>query len=130
MEARFFDPKKDYKEVASWWESQGWPVLPEQVLGPSGFIVEEDGKKLAATFMFPTNCPIYIMEWTVGNPEVSHELRSEALKKVTDKACQWAKEDGAAQVFTMTKHERFIKKLEEYGFQVTDSGMTHLVRSL
>lgn len=130
MIVRSFDAEKDYEDVATWWKQQEWPPLPKHVLSPSGFIAEEDGVKLAATWVFPTNCPIYIMEWTVGNPNVKHELRNNALKNVTDHACKWAKEDGAIQIFTMTKHERFIKKLEEFGFQTTESGMTHLVRSL
>ena len=131
MKVRKVDVEKDYEEIASWWKSQGWPVIPPQMMCPSGFIAEDKfGHKVAATWMFPTNCPIYIMEWTVGNPNMQHEVRAKGLKAVTDAACEWAKEDGAAQVFTMTKHERFIKKLEEFGFQKTDSGMTHLMRSL
>lgn len=131
MQVRLVNVENDYDEIAKWWKSQGWPVIPPQMMAPSGFIAEDDkGQKIAATWMFPTNCPIFIMEWTVGNPDVQHEVRSEGLKMVTDAACDWAKENGAIQVFTMTKHERFIKKLEEYGFQKTDSGMTHLMRSL
>lgn len=130
MEVRKVDLEKDYDEIASWWKSQGWPVLPKEVLSSSGFIAEEAGVKLAATWMFPTNCPIYIMEWTVGNPDAPWNIRSEALRAVTDGACEWAKKDGAAQVFTMTKNDRFIDKLGEFGFNVTENGMTHLVRSL
>lgn len=130
MKVRQFDNKKDYQDVCKWWIAQGWPALPESILTTSGFIVEHEGQKLAATWIFKTNCPIYIMEWTVGNPECKWEDRSEAIQMVTNAACQWAKEDGAKQVFTMTKVERFINKLEENGFMKTDSGMTHLVRSL
>lgn len=130
MIVRSFDVNKDYDELVTWWNKQGWPALPKHVLSKAGFIVEDKENKIAATWMFATNCPIYIMEWTVGNPDVSWEKRSEGLKLVTDAACQWAKKDGAIQVFTMTKSERFITKLEEFGFNKTDSGMTHLVRSL
>lgn len=130
MEVRKFDVTKDYDNVSQWWSKQGWPVLPAGILSSAGFIICDGEEKLAATWMFATNCPIYIMEWTVGNPNVEWEKRSQAIKMVTDAACEWAKQDGAAQVFTMTKSERFIDKLQEFGFIKTDSGMTHLVRSL
>jgi hypothetical protein len=127
---REFNADLDYKDVAQWWAKQDWPVLPANILSSSGFIVESENQKLAATWIFATNCPIYIMEWTVGNPDVSWEDRSAAIKLVTDAGCDWAKQDGAVQVFTMTKSNRFIEKLEKSGFQKTEDGMTHLVRSL
>lgn len=124
-----FNPE-DYNEISSWWTKQDWPAIPLQMLSDSGFIVEEDGVKIAATWIFKTNSPIYLMEWTVANPDISWDKRSEGLELITNEACKWAKKNGAASVFTMTKHERFIDKLKDYGFQVTDSGMTHLIRSL
>lgn len=131
MIVRKFDTDKDYNDVASWWKKQEWPALPANILSTAGFIVEQDNEKFAATWVFATNCPIYIMEWTVGNPDSSWENRSAALEMVTDAACTWAKNDGAKQIFTMTKSKRFIEKLIECnGFTETESGMTHLVRSL
>lgn len=130
MQVRKFDVNKDYNEVATWWSKQNWPVLPANILSSAGFIAYDDKQKYAATWVFATNCPIYIMEWTVGNPDANWEDRSSGIELVTSAACEWAKNDGAKQLFTMTKSDRFINKLEEYGFQKTDSGMTHLVRSL
>lgn len=129
MNIRAFEDN-DYEEVMLWWKAQDWEPLPLAMLSKTGFIAEEDGVKIAATWIFPTNCPIYIMEWTVGNPECDWELRSKALDDVTNEACKWAKEDGAKAIFTMTKSKRFIEKLENNNFAVTDNGMTHLMRSL
>lgn len=130
MKVRDFNVELDYDTVASWWTKQGWPALPKSILQCKGFIIEEAGEALAATWIFRTGCPVYIMEWTVGNPGIDWKKRSEALQQVTDEACDWAKLDGATQVFTMTKHEKLITKLQDVNFKVTDSGMTHLVRSL
>lgn len=130
MIVRKFNKEKDYKEVMSWWKKQGWSPLPKDALSDSGFIVEKDGVKLASNWIFPTNCPIYIMEWTVGNPDVDWELRKDALDMIIEASCNWAKLDGAKSIFTMTKHDRFIDKLKDNKFIKTDDGMTHLVRSL
>ena len=84
MIARKVNLDKDYDQIASWWKAHDWPVLPKEVLSNSGFVSEtKDGIKVAATWIFPTNCPIYIMEWTVGNPDLNHELRNAGLKEVT-----------------------------------------------
>lgn len=129
MQVRQFEDL-DYEEVMQWWKAQDWTPMPLDMLSKTGFIVEDNGQKLAATWIFPTNCPIYIMEWTVGNPEATWEKRAEALDLVTNTACQWAKNDGAKLIFTMTKNKRFLEKLECNGFNITDTDMTHLIRSL
>ena len=131
MIIRNFDSDLDYVDVMSWWESQGWPALPSSMLSNTGFIVEtNDGIKLASNWIFPTNCPIWIMEWTVGNPDVEWTQRKEGLDYLINHSCQWAKNNGALKVFTMTKHARFIDKLQELNFIKTDDNMTHLIRSL
>ena len=130
MQVRQFDSLKDYSDVSTWWKKQDWPVLPLSMLTTSGFIVENDENKLAATWVFKTNCPVYIMEWTVGNPDVKWEDRQEAIKMLTSSASEWAKKNGASYIMTMTKSERFMDKLQEYGFTKMDTDMTHLIRSL
>lgn len=130
MKVRDFNKEIDYKDVAFWWKKQDWPVLPLQALSSKGFVSEKDGVKLAATWIFTLDCSIYLMEWTVGNPDVNFNDREEGIRMVTNKACDWAKMNGAKQVLTMTKHDRLIDKLKNYGFQVSDTGMTHLIRSL
>lgn len=130
MNVRSFDSNLDYSDVSSWWKKQEWPVLPLELLTTSGFIIEDENNKIAATWVIKTNCPIYLMEWTIGNPEVKWEDRSTGIDLITNAACQWAKVDGASHVLTMTKNERFMNKLENNGFIKAESGMTHLMRLL
>lgn len=120
----------DYPAVSSWWAAQEWPVLPLSMLSSHGFIAEEKGQLLAVAFIYPTEGGNYIMEWTVGNPEVPWELRSAGIKAVTLAGCHWAKAQGAINVFTMTNQKRFIEKLTSLDFKVSGEGMTHLVLNL
>lgn len=130
MNIRSFDAKLDYVDVYSWWKKQEWPVLPLEMLPPNGFIVENTTNKIAATWIFKLECPIYLIEWTVGNPELNWEDRSKGIELILNEACNWAKVNGATHILTMTKNERFMNKLENFGFKKTDLGMTHLVRVL
>lgn len=130
MNVRSFDSNLDYADVSSWWKKQEWPVLPLGMLPNSGFIIEDNKNKIAATWIIKTNYPVYLMEWTIGNPDVDWEDRSTGIDLVTDAACKWAKANGASHLFTMTKNERFMDKLEKSGFIKADTGMTHLMRVL
>ena len=130
MEIKSFNTNTDYNDVSSWWKAQDWPILPESILSDCGFIIKDNNLKIAATWVFKTNSPIYIMEWTVGNPEVSWEKRQEGIQLLTEAASSWSKEHGASYLLTMTKSKRFIEKLKDSGFKETDDEMVHLMRSL
>lgn len=100
------------------------------MLTGKGFIVETDKDKVAAGWVFTTNCPIYIMEWVVGNPKVDWEKRQDGIKTLIDDCSEWAKQDGASFILTMTSNKRFIEKLKDSKFSETDKEMTHLMRRL
>jgi len=128
MLSRKIELEKDYKEIANWWTKQDWPVMPTSMLCDDGFIVEDDENKLAACWVFSTNCPIYIMEWTVGNPDVDWETRQKALDMLIATCVEWSKDNGAEFLFTMTKRGRFLDKLKDNEFKETDEDMVHLMR--
>lgn len=130
MEVRFFDKAKDYPDVKLWWEKQEWFPVETHLLSSTGFIAETEKTKLAATWIYVTNSSIYIMEWTVGNPDVEWEQRAEAIDLVVETASRWSKTNGAAIVFTMAGHDRLINKLKKQDFIETDTNMTHFVRRL
>lgn len=125
-----FDKNKDSLELCSWWNSQGWDENTIHVVSDTGFVFVENDKNIAATWIIKTNSPIFLMEWTVGNPDVSWELRKKAIDKLTDFACKWSKEKGAAGLLVMTKNNRYIEKLKNNKFEESDKNMTHLIRSL
>ena len=130
MKVRKFDNSKDYEDACKWWSKQDWPEMPVQALSNYGFICEDNGTKLAATWVLPTGTCIYLMEWTVGNPDVDYKLRSEAVELVSKEAFKCAKELGALSIMTMSKNKRFIDKMVNMGFQKCDEEMTHLLRRL
>lgn len=130
MIVRAFDFNKDYEDVSSWWKQQDWPVLPHSALGNLGFIAEKEDIKVAATWVLITNTSTFLMEWTIGNPNLNFEDRAYGIKLVTEAACECAKNSGANQIITITNSKRFINKLQEYGFSKMDTNMTSLIRRL
>lgn len=121
----------DYATVRSWWEKQGWVPLPPDSL-PNGFIAydEDSLESLAAAFIYNTKEVLHIMEWIVGNPETSPELRGLGIEAVVSACLKLAGERGATTVITTTKHKRLIERYKNMGFLVADEGMTHLIKQL
>jgi hypothetical protein len=130
MKIRKFNLEKDYPEVVGWWKKQGWPVVTKNMLSKYGFMVEHKGKNIAASWGYATGSNIFIMEWTIGNPEVDYRERKDAIYMLIETISNWAKVNGAEAILTMTKNNRFIEKLEDCDFIKTDTGMTHLLRRL
>lgn len=130
LSIREFNIDTDREDVMCWWKSQGWDSSTIGLVSPNGFVAEVDDKKVVATWVLKTDTPIYLIEWTVGNPDVSWETRDICIKALTEHACSWAKENGASATMVMTKNKRYIDKLKDNGFMLSDDGMTHLVRSL
>lgn len=131
MQVREFNIDTDYDDVCLWWTKQKWDAIPKHLLGIKGFIAYDDNGKYAACWLYrDKGCPISILEWTVGNPDVNYKVRQEAIDGVMNECFRVAKEDGAQLILTMTKNKRLIEKLKESQFVETDNDMTHLIRRL
>lgn len=125
MTARAFTPA-DYAEVASWWEAQGWPVIPPEMLPGTGVVVPG----LAAGFLYKTDSAIAILEFVVANPASDKMERRAALDAVIEALLAYAALVGARAVFTSCQHPSLLARYQNHGFQITDTGMTNLIRRI
>lgn len=131
MHIQEFNIKRDYPFIVSWGEKQDWPIMPPKYYGHKGYIAYDNDTPIATAFVYrDKGCPFCILEWVIGNPDVDWEVRKEGLDLVIDTASQWAKNDGAEIVLTMTKNKRLIEKYIDNKFIQTDEGVTHLIRRL
>lgn len=82
---------EDYIEISEWLKDRKWPMPPARgSLPATGYIAEENGKPLAAGFLYLTNSSIGIFDWLSTNPEsgyrglVGLKKISEYIKRVSD----------------------------------------------
>ena len=130
MNIRTFN-KEDYSIVHNWWTKQQWTPVPEDMLSSTGFIVtKDDGEEVAAAWVYITNSPIFLIEWMVGNPDLDWEERQDGINMLLDECSNWCKAHGAGFMLTMTNKDRFIDKLKDNDFKVSDEGKSHLLRRL
>lgn len=130
LNIRPFNYNDDMSDVCDWWDSQGWDKNTLNVISDTGFVIEDNKHKYAASWLIKTNSPIYLIEWTVGNPNTEWKYRAVALNVLNEYLCDLAKKDGASAVMIMTKNKRYIDKLLNSNFVESDQEMIHLVRGL
>lgn len=54
--------------LESWWAGHGSLPVPRLIL-PRGWIAEENGVKIAASFLYVAEGKLAVIEWTTTNPE-------------------------------------------------------------
>ena len=124
----------DMVEVHRWWEEQGWPKIPKEMLPTTGWIVEHSSPEgidgVCAGWLYKANSAMAKLEWVVGNPSIPAEKRSEGLNLLIEHISQEARLAGYTALFTSTKHTRLIERLKLCGYTVGDEGVTHLFKRL
>ncbi len=117
---------QDYKTLSQWWEQRGWPVIPQVMLSPSGFMANE----VCACFLYKTDSPIMWLEWTISDPKSDKSLRDSSLDELLSHCERVAKVLGFQAIFTSTNHNAFGERLKKHEFTVGDSNMTTYIRRL
>lgn len=117
----------DYAMIKDWMGRRGFPVPPEQFLPDDGFVVGD----YAAGFLYVTSSGnMAWLEWVSANPDKTAEERSLGLDALLFHVEQIAKEKGMLAIFSSSKLDAYGKVLERNGFQKSDDGVTHYLRSL
>lgn len=130
MNVTLFNRETEYPIVCDWWKSHSWPAMPLDHLPPLGFMASVDGIPAAAGWLYQTDSAFCIFEWIVANPEVRREKRAAALDALIQQAKTAAAEMGFKSIYMSIKHEGLLKRLEGFGFEVTDKGMNSLICSI
>lgn len=125
-----FDANKHYRDVASWWDSHNWPIIPLSTLPKVGFVAMDKDDPIAAAWLYQTDSDLSILEWYISDPKSDWKKREEALGDIINAASEFAKENGFKTIFTFCNNKRLIDKLQSNKFQKTENNMTHFVRGM
>ena len=131
MQVRDFNRLADHPMVCRWWHAQKWPAIALDALPRTGLVgTTDDGVPLAAGWLYQTDSSIGWVEWIVGDPEADKEQRSEALDLLISKLVERSLDLGIKALFTSCSNERLIERYKKAGFQVTDTSMSNLIRTV
>lgn len=121
-----FDKGQHYKEICSWWLGHKWPCIPLESLSQTGMVAFIDGRPICAVWLYKTDSNLCWMEWMISNPSSSKKEREIALPALISHCALKAMHLGFKHIFTSTRVQRYIKRLQLAGFIVNDAGMTNL----
>lgn len=129
MRIERFSPEIHYKVISEWWEAHKWPVIPLDVLPPTGFVAF-DGEPAGAVWLYKTDSIICWPEWMVVNPHLPRNIRDSAIESLLDAVLEEAQTQGFKQIFTFvkSKHTRYIKRLLNRECFKADEGTIYVRR--
>ena len=131
MKFRYLDFLKDYEELLSWWNHYKWDVPPSLELLPSiGFVVERDGKKICACFLYTSNSILCMIDWFIANPFTTREERKGALDFMINEAAREAKDMGFKVSFNWIENKNLLNRLLKNGYKVNERNRINVIREL
>lgn len=120
----------DYPEVCEWWRARQWKNIPLSILSSIGLVVEEDGIKYCAGWLYVSNSTLTWLEWIVTNPGSPMRRRREALDLLIEDAKTKLKALGGETVYVQLKSKSLMRVYEAHGFTKGDTGMDHYILRL
>jgi len=110
MEARRYDPDKDFESVKAWGKQWG-ANYSKDLLPSSGYIVPG----IAAYFIYYTATKVVWLENLVSNKEVPASLREKALEKVTTAVLKEVNASDAKIAYATTDNIKVINRALKHG---------------
>jgi hypothetical protein len=128
MNCIMFQNDEHYEEICSWWAFYGWPKIEKKALSTFGMVMEHEGQKLCAGWLYMTNSAFYLLEWLVTNPHAPLKIRVQGLEYLIERLVKEGEGFGGKLAFTSVKSRGLTRMLKKRGFQISDTEMTNMVR--
>lgn len=113
----------DYEEIIKWWAEQNKAILALEVLPTLGFVCEENGNKLAASWLYCSDSCVGFVGWTTLNLKVSKRKMRDALRMMEECMEGAARTSGMKLVFQFSGGGGFSRFLLKRGWR--DSMVKH-----
>lgn len=122
---RMWTPE-DYPMLEAWWKGHGWPPVPLRILPPLGVIFDECAAGWA--YMDNGGTGVAMMEWLVTDPKAGLKA-AKGIKHVIEFLSSELKRMEYWAILTTCKQPALARLIEKSGFQRTDEGMVHFVKT-
>ena len=133
--------KNDWKDICDWWRVW-WrnDHTYEDMLDPKngffpangegGYIVECDGEKIVAGFLYLTNAKLACFTYMVSNYKYKKPNRRQAIDLLINGAEQITKKLGCNYIFTVTNNHYVQKYHKEAGWSASRLPSLELIKKL
>ena len=104
-----------------------WSKWDEEIIPPNSFIALDNGKFLAFSCFYCLDVKAAIMGFTIADPEISKELRSEALDYLLSTIFNECNKLELKHISYYTDSLPMVKRMEKFGMTITDNGTAYIL---
>ena len=119
---------EDYATLIKWWESYDHIEVPESHMLPNGglggFVVEREGRLLAAGFLYFTNSSLGYVDYLISDPNYKGRDRFEIITSLIEACSEEALKQGCRLTWAMTSYKGIVKRCEKLGYNVLEDKYT------
>lgn len=113
MKLRAFEESLHYVAISKWWTSRDLPVVPTEILPPTGVIAESgSGDFLAAAWMYHEESGrLAVIDWITTNPDMPIRLTSQGVEVLLDFLKTTARENGCRNVISWAAKDTGLQRM-------------------
>lgn len=120
-----------YEIMCKLWDLHKFPRINRIVLPENTFICYIDDKPIYTTCFYFTDAKgLAWLGWQISNPKIPFTKREGGLKFLTNYICNYAKKKKIKTLITTSSDENVLESLKVCGFEVGDTNVNHMVKSL
>jgi hypothetical protein len=121
-----YESEKHYSLIATWWHQRKLPIIPEDFLPKTGFIIPG----YAACFLYKTDSSVAILENLISEPKCKPHERDHALDLVILGCMAEAFRSGFSVVQGFTPLRKVRARMEKLNFKVSEKTFELVSRRL
>lgn len=127
MEIIKYNKSQHRETLDSLFDKYEWSKWDEETIPPNSFIALKDGKFLAFSCFYCLDVKAAIMGFTIADPEINKEVRSEALDFLLNNIFDECNKLGLKNISYYTDSLPMVNRMEKLGMTITDNGTAYIL---
>ena len=119
---------EDYTILMEWWNSYDGIEIPDSSILPDnglgGFVMEKEGKMVAAAYVYLTNSAVGYIDFLISNPNYKGRDRYDIIAKLILVCSESAVAKGCKLVWAMTTYDGVVRRCEDLGGEILEDKYT------
>ena len=119
---------EDYTILMEWWNSYDGIEIPDSSILPDnglgGFVMEKEGKMVAAAYVYLTNSAVGYIDFLISNPNYKGRDRYDIIAKLILVCSESAVAKGCKLVWAMTTYDGVVRRCRDLGGEILEDKYT------
>lgn len=119
-----------YETFCNWLITQSFPLINKEVLPENVFVMYVDEVPCYSVWVYFTDSKLAWLAFPASNRNVSYKRKQNGLPLLFNHVCDYLKKKKVLTAFTTSGTENVISALEQNGFEIGDSSISHYIKKL